>query len=37
MAEGRVAQVVRQRHRFGQVFIGLERPRQAARQLRHFQ
>ncbi len=37
MAERRVAQIVRQRHRLGQVLVGLEQPRQAARQLRHFQ
>ncbi len=37
MAERRVTQIVGQRHRFRQVFIGLKRPRQAARQLRHFQ
>ena len=37
MAKGRVAQVVRQRHGLGQVFVGLKCARQAARQLRHFQ
>ena len=37
MAEGRVAQIMRQRHGLGQVFIGGKRARQAARQLRHFQ
>ena len=37
MAEGRVAQVMRQRHRLGQVFVHRQGARQAARQLRHFQ
>jgi len=37
MTEGRVAQVVRQRHGAGQVFVGGKRAGQAAGQLRHFQ
>ena len=37
MAEGRVAQVVRQRDGFDQVFIELQLARHRTRQLRHFQ
>ena len=37
MAERRVAQVMRQRHRLGQIFVHRQAARQAARQLRHFQ
>jgi len=37
VTEGRVAQVMGQRHRLGQVFVSRQSARQAARQLRHFQ
>jgi hypothetical protein len=37
MAERRVAQIVGQRHRLGQILVSLKRAGQAARQLRHFQ
>jgi hypothetical protein len=36
MAEGRVAEVVRQRDGFHQVFVQAQRPRDRTRQLRHF-
>ncbi len=37
VAERRVAEVVRQRHRLDQVFIQLQQPRDGAADLRHFQ
>src|SRR5665213_1446332 len=37
MAEGRVAEVMRQRQRLGEMLIQAQRPRQAARDLRHFE
>jgi hypothetical protein len=36
VAERRVAQVVRQCHRLGQILVQLERARDGARDLRHF-
>ncbi len=35
VAEGRVAEVMRQRHRLGQFGVEVERPRDGARDLRH--
>ena len=37
VAERRVSEVVRQRDRFGKVFVQIQRPRDAARDLRNFQ
>src|SRR5206468_11365685 len=37
MAEGRMAEVVSERHRLGQILVESERPARAARDLRHFE
>ena len=37
MAEGRVAQIMGQRHGLGQIFVDRQGARQAAGELRHFQ
>ena len=35
MAEGRVAEIVHQRHRLGEILVATQRPRQRPRDLRH--